>query len=258
MLPPEFRSFCHDPRRLLQEWESLTDTMGWRLGELHGADAARVVILENSAAASGRPGGLYISAGVHGDECAPVWALLEWMRSSWKEIPEDFPILLFPCLNPIGLAENTRRDGDGIDLNRHFHDTSLPLIASWQRVMAGRRFDLAVNLHEDYDATGIYLYELGRSAPIGDRLLRHAEAHISRETAAVIDGADFQDGLLFHGEDIEEVITGRLNGGYPEAIHLFLHHTDRSVTFETPSEHDLNRRIEAQFAFLKGLGELWG
>lgn len=255
MLAPELRGFSHNPRKLLQEWEALAALAGWKLGELHGEEEARVIHLENPAAAANRSGGLYLSAGVHGDECAPVWALLEWFRSNWESIPADFPVLVFPCLNPVGLAGNSRGNGAGIDLNRHFHNRALPLIADWQDHIAGRRFDLAVNLHEDFDATGIYLYELGRSAPIGDQLLRHAEAHIPRETASVIDGADFRDGLLFQGEDIADAIAERLDGGYPEAIQLFLHHTDRSITFETPSEHDLNRRIEAHFAFLNGLRE---
>lgn len=250
MLSPEFRSFCHNPGIVLREWEKLAGISGWELGELHGVEETRVICLENEAAASGRTGGIYVSAGVHGDECAPVWALLEWVRSNWSDIPDDLPVLVFPCMNPVGLSENTRRNGEGIDLNRHFHDSSLPLIARWQEKISGRRFDLAINLHEDFDATGVYLYELGRSAAIGETLIRSAEPHIPRETATLIDGADFAEGLLFHGDDIAEVISGRLNGGYPEAIQLFLHHTDRSITFETPSEHDLDRRIEAHFAFL--------
>lgn len=211
-----------------------------------------VLIVENEAAAAGETGGLYVSAGVHGDECAPVWALLEWVASA-PPLLKQIPITLFPCLNPVGLIENTRRDGAGVDLNRSFADTTVPVIAAWQQAVAGRRFDCSVNLHEDYDATGIYLYELTRRESRGDALLRACETHLLRDSAIIIDGSDFENGLLVRTSGIEQVVEEQLGGGYPEAILLFLKYAEVSYTFETPSESDLLRRIAAHRAFLEAV-----
>ncbi|HRQ90049.1 MAG TPA: M14 family metallocarboxypeptidase, partial [Bacteroidia bacterium] len=211
-----------------------------------------VIAIENPIAASGESGGLYLSAGVHGDECAPVWALLEWAESS-PEILRTRPVVLFPCLNPVGLIENTRRDGLGTDLNRCFEDASHPVIGAWQTFLSGRRFDTAINLHEDYDASGIYLYELTRQESRGEALLAACESLIPREPAPTIDGSPFTKGLLVRTEHVEQVVEEQLGGGYPEAIFLFFHHAATSHTFETPSELDLSRRIATHRAFLEAV-----
>lgn len=214
-----------------------------------------MICLENERAIRGEPGGLYLSAGVHGDECAPVWALLDWMASH-PPVLRDRPVILFPCLNPAGFRANTRSDGFGTDLNRSFADRRHPVIGAWQDSISGRRFDLAVNLHEDYDANGIYLYELTRDDSVGDGLLSACEGILPRETSPLIDGSEFERGLLVRTGDIEQVVAEQLGGGYPEAILLFLGYAESSFTFETPSERDLSLRIAAHRAFLDAVSLL--
>lgn len=244
----------HDYRYLLGRWKEVCQASGLRCETICEVGDLPVLKVENAASASGDLGGLYVSAGVHGDECAPVWALLDWVASR-PLILREKPAILFPCLNPAGLIGNTRHDGTGVDLNRSFADTSHPVIAAWQQAVSGRRFDASIHLHEDYDATGIYLYELTRNESLGDQLLFACEAHLIRDPAAVIDGSDFQKGLLVRTTGIEQVVEEQLGGGYPEAIVLFLKHAEVSYTFETPSEADLFRRIAAHRAFLEAVAE---
>jgi len=213
-----------------------------------------VIVVENDRSRANEPGGLYVSAGIHGDECAPVWGLLEWVAGNPPAL-RDRPVMIFPCLNPVGLIDNTRRDGFGVDLNRSFSDTANPLIDAWQKRLEGRCFDISVNLHEDYDCTGIYLYELSRDEARGDSLLAACEGIIPRESASEIDGSDFQNGVLVRTSEIEQIVEEQLGGSYPEAILLFLKYARYSYTFETPSEFDLPRRIAAQRAFLEAVTE---
>ncbi|MEQ1842746.1 MAG: M14 family metallocarboxypeptidase [Verrucomicrobiales bacterium] len=243
------RHSSHDYQLLLTRWEEVCRTAGLGCTSICTVGEQPVLKVENALAAAGWTGGLYASAGVHGDECAPVWGLLEWVASEPK-ILRQRPVTLFPCLNPVGLIENTRRDGAGVDLNRSFTDVAQPVIAAWQKALSGRYFDVSVNLHEDYDATGIYLYELTRDESKGDALLRACESHLPRESASVIDGSDFTNGLLVRTSGIEQVVEEHLGGGYPEAILLFLKYARTSYTFETPSESDLSRRITAHRSFL--------
>jgi len=246
------RHSSHDYPLLLTRWEEVCRAAGLDCTTICTVGGYPVLKVENALAATGETGGLYASAGVHGDECAPVWALLEWVASA-PEILRQRPVTLFPCLNPVGFIENTRRDGTGVDLNRSFTDVTQPVIAAWQTAVSGRCFDVAATLHEDYDATGIYLYELIRSESKGDGLLHACEIHLPRERASVIDGSDFTNGLLVRTSGIEAVVEEHLGGGYPEAILLYLNHAGSSYTFETPSEADLVRRIAAQRAFLEAL-----
>lgn len=242
----------HDVGFLLDHWEELIAKRGWKKTLIHNAGDWPVFAVENGPAEAGEVGGIYVSAGVHGDECAPPWALLEWAESHAKELGQ-FPFLIFPCLNPQGIAENTRVDGGGIDLNRNFQNAEIPIIAAWQNFLAERKFRVAVNLHEDYDATGTYLYELARSHSIGHRLLSACEKWIARETVAEVDGSEFDNGLLCREVDenvLRQVVEEDLEGGWPEAIWLYLDHTEDSFTFETPSELELSRRIAAHREFL--------
>lgn len=200
------------------------------------------------------PGAAYLSAGVHGDECAPTWALLQWAEENSQRL-SGRAITILPCLNPVGLEENTRFDGDGIDLNRHFQNREIPVIAAWQEYLEGRRFDVALHLHEDYDATGIYLYEVARREPRGEGILAACESVIPRETAETVDGSAFENGLLRQDRDLDEVIENDLEGGWPEALYVYLQHETDSYTFETPSEEGLEKRIEAHRRCLRCLVE---
>ncbi|MAS97113.1 MAG: hypothetical protein CMO55_28310 [Verrucomicrobiales bacterium] len=244
----------HDFSLLLWRWESFVEKVGWKIDVIAKASDRKVIAIQNEKAANGDLGGLYISAGVHGDECAPVWALLQWCEA--KEYPKDRPITLFPCLNPHGLVENTRGDHLGIDLNRSFQHQSHPVVAAWMRFLQGRKFDTAVNLHEDYDSTGIYLYELARRGSPGDELLKACEDIIPREASGMVDGNPFENGLLRREaaeEELRQIVEAELEGGWPEAIWLYLFHAENSFTFETPSEMALERRIKAHRRFLNAL-----
>ncbi|RPF93200.1 MAG: hypothetical protein CBB78_000345 [Roseibacillus sp. TMED18] len=45
-------------------------------------------------------------------------------------------------------------------------------------------------------------------------------------------------------------------GGMPEAGHLFLNHARTALTFETPSEYSLYRRVQCHVRFLNGLADI--
>ena len=218
----------HDFPELLSRWEKVASGIGIELLEIARVDDYSVPALEKGQPGAGFP--IYISAGVHGDECAPVWALLHWAEDH-IEFLKSHPFLIFPCLNPEGFIGNTRTDGGGIDLNRGFQDASIPVIGEWRRVVGGKRFLRCLNLHEDYDAKGTYLYEISRVEGVGRQILDDCREIIVCHPEPEIEGQLFEDGLCRHeGDGIREVVEEDLGGGYPEAIYLFLHHTEISLT----------------------------
>lgn len=196
---------------------------------------------------------LYLCAGVHGDEPAGVWGLLEWAEAN-VEMLRERPALILPCFNPWGLVHNRRSDAGGNDLNRNFQQTDLPLIAAWHALMGDRQFELALHLHEDYDARGLYLYEL--TAPelnLGEQGLAACEAIVPRDPRREIEENEFENGILRRTGDVEKIVEEQLEGGYPEAIFVFLHHARSAITFETPSEDSLWRRVQAHRRFVEAL-----
>lgn len=192
-------------------------------------------------------GGVYISAGIHGDEPASSEALIFWAEKHARRLAR-WPLLLFPCLNPWGLRNNCRFDAAGLDLNRAFHREDSAIISALKIIVQPHRFDLALMLHEDYDGQGFYLYEIQRDAPYwGEDLLAVAAREIVIDPRRKIDGRKAATGLIRRRFDRKRF--ERL--GFPEAIWLHEYHARRSLTIETPSEFALDQRVRAHVAVIE-------
>ena len=243
----------HDFTHLKERWEKLASKTSLLLETISTTPSGEpVLVLENEITLEDT---IYISAGIHGDECAPVWGLLHWAEQN-QEILHKVPLTLLPCLNPQGMLENTRVDQDGNDLNRSMTDRSIEMVAGWQDKIHHRRFSRCLHLHEDYDSLGNYLYELCDTPRLGRKILESCAQYIPIDLRPKIEGYDFDRGLLHHTKfDVaKSVAETEFEGAEP--CQLFLHHTDLSITFETPSELDLNLRIathiQAIDTFVKG------
>ena len=243
----------HDPAYLLRRWRSVARKAKLRIIDLKSETPHPVVALCNRHSAPG--GGLYLSAGIHGDEPAAVQGLLQWAEENVCFLREQ-PVFIVPCLNPWGLINNRREDPEGRDLNRCFDRPEVPVIGAILELISGREFTFAVSLHEDFDADGIYLYELARRGEsLGPGLLKKAAETIPRHQGRV-DGRVPSDGVLRRTRGMAGIVSEI--GGMPEAIHLFLNGARSALTFETPSEYSLYRRVQCHVRFLEGVASLVG
>ena len=232
----------HDVPHIVARWRSLARRLRWKIDVIHTAGGFPVLHLQSRAA--GDP--FYISTGVHGDEAGSVIGLLEWVERRALSISR-LPLSVFPLFNPVGLAANTRTDGDGLDLNRTFHRTDHPHIAAWLQATAGRKFRLSACLHEDYDAQGCYCYELTGTVPVADKILAKVGRVLPRDARKNIDGRTATRGV------IQRKYPPLNLPGMPEAIALYVASGTPSLTFETPSEFALTDRAAAHGAFLDGV-----
>lgn len=194
-----------------------------------------------------RAGGLYISAGIHGDEPAAPTALALWAETRLAALASRLPVMILPCLNPWGLVNNQRTDARGRDLNRLFDRDDVPPIRELKRLLTGWRFGFVLNLHEDYDAQGIYGYELhGRPPDWGPPLLKACSKIIPIDPRRNIEGRPFKNGLMIRRRQFERIPL------HPENIYFHLRgYTQHSMTFETPSEFSLARRVRAHVLLIE-------
>ncbi len=239
----------HDARALIRCWRQAVKGTPFRLQTLGTKDGYPLIQITNRQKRPSDKPGLYVSAGIHGDEPAPPWGLLDWFeRGGYAKLGER-PLLLFPCLNPLGLVENRRGDGEDRDLNRLFDQCDLSPIREVRQSIAQRRFQLALCLHEDYDAQGAYVYDLNRQGDIASArtlLQRASTRQIPLDGRTRIDGRKADQGVLFRRR-----LDLRTVPGLPEAVFLYLNgYADRTLTFETPSEFSLPHRIEVHSRFL--------
>lgn len=190
---------------------------------------------------------VYLSAGVHGDEPAPPWALLRLMQEGFFD--DRCTWYICPLLNPTGFLQQTRENAAGMDLNRDYKTPqSLEVKAHVAWLQRQPPFDLILCLHEDWEAKGFYLYELN---PLNRPSLAHvmveaARAHVPIETAAVIDGREAAGPGI-----IRPVSDPLLRDTWPEAIYLRHHHGPLDYTLETPSALPLELRITTQCAVIR-------
>lgn len=190
---------------------------------------------------------LYISAGIHGDEPAGTEGLLQWAENN-RKLLSKIPLVLYPCLNPWGLIENSRLNLRGNDLNRSWDKSGEVTISEVIERTEHACFSLAVNLHEDYDADGIYLYEppAGKKRDdLASRILNAGRKYIPIDSRKKIEGRWAKNGI------IRPSPSSLPKEGLPEAAFLQKFRSDRTFVFETPSEYDLRTRVQAQVAMLE-------
>jgi hypothetical protein len=153
---------------------------------------------------------------------------------------------LCPLLNPTGFVRGTRDNAQGLDLNRDYkHLVSAEIRAHVAWLERQPNFDFTICLHEDWESTGFYLYELNPAdrPSLVDPMLTAVERVCAIETAAVIDGRE----SVARGI-IRPIADPLQREQWPEAIYLVAHHTKLTYTLESPSALALPTRIAALHA----------
>jgi predicted deacylase len=191
---------------------------------------------------------VYISTGIHGDEPAgPLAALRLLQEDPW---PDDAAIWLCPCLNPTGFPLNRRENASGIDLNRDYRHLQSPEVrAHIDWLQRQPRFDLALCLHEDWEAAGFYVYETNpdHRPSFADKMIEAASKVCPVDTSSVIENWPAQNGV------IRPNINPADRPRWPEAIYLITQKTRQSYTLEAPSDYPLPARVAALAAAVRAV-----
>ena len=189
---------------------------------------------------------VYLSAGMHGDEPAGPLAILALLRR--KELaPVNW--IICPMLNPTGCAAYTRENDRGIDQNRDYYERSSIEIfhhaAWWEK--QHRMPDLFLSLHEDWESSGFYFYEINLHEDypaMAREMLAAVSPIVSIEPEIVVDDHQVREpGWIFHEAEAD------FPDLWPEAIFMAKLGCPLSFTLETPSlARKLDQRISAHLA----------
>ena len=242
------------PAAFVRELEELARARGWPLSYLSPTAASPRPWLRLTSSSDAPL--LYLSAGIHGDEVAGPLAVLEMLKQ--PDFFDGVHATLFPLLNPEGLARGVRENLDGIDLNRDYRNTrSGEILGHLEVLRTLPRFDAAMFLHEDFEETGAYLYELNDEMPegLGHRLIAAMARHVPIDLRAEIEEVPARGGVLQREDIILKLGAIEERPEWPEAIYLNLNHTKVSITTETPMLQPLTDRVAAQVAAVRALIE---
>jgi len=189
-----------------------------------------------------------LSAGIHGDEPAGVYALLDFLNGPILEY-SNLNFSVFPCLNPWGFEHDSRYNANGNDINRCFvRNNSHTAVTLKNHIRNKSGYLFALNLHEDNtfmkvdgfqferNPRGFYVYETPLN---GSRLgfpltvkLRSAGIEICADNE--IYGEKNEDGV---------VITLSNDGEFEGFLEK---HTKDVLVTETPTCWPLEKRVHAQ------------
>lgn len=231
-----------DPVAFVRRFEAASQRAGFQV-ERFCEIAGCALLAATKRTPAPRPR-IYLSAGIHGDEPAGPLALLALLeRGAFDERAVWF---LCPLLNPAGFLRRSRENAEGLDLNRDYKaQKSAEIRAHARWLLRQPNFDLTICVHEDWESTGFYLYELNPAnrQSLAETIIEEVEPLCPIDPAPVIDGRPVSERGI-----IRPVNDPLAREQWPEAIYLRAHHTQLSYTLETPSAFPLDQRVAAHAA----------
>jgi len=225
------------PAELISRFDEAGRSHGFRVEPLTTVAGCPLIALTKRAPGP-RPR-CYVSSGVHGDEPSGPLALLNLLESGFFD--DRAVWFLMPLLNPTGFERGTRENAQGIDLNRdyrHRHTSEVAAHVHWLQYQP--RFNVSFCLHEDWESTGYYLYELNPDGlpTLAEPIIARVGRKFPIDLHETIDGRPASGGIIRPDSD------PILRDYWPEAIYLRSHHSSRGYTLESPSSQPLEQRIE--------------
>ena len=195
------------------------------------------------ASPAGTPKHVLITGGVHGDEPAGVEAVLQFLARDNTALLKNFSFLVIPCINPYGYVHNTRETINDIDINRAFETEGVAEVALVKEALGETQFSLAIDFHEDYDATGFYLYEGKR-----DEKYIGPELAIAAKAIGSIDPDDPGEDAPDLAEGVYKVATSwGTQGLAPYLLHF---HSEHVIISETPTDWHFEQRAALHLTIL--------
>ncbi len=206
---------------------------------------------------------IYVSAGIHGDEPAGVECalrLIELLADHDKHNPfpfNEYNWLISPCDNPYGYERDIRENAAGLDLNRMFETPTLCpetafIAEALQRKQSVRvekfnsnntigekaAIELALDLHEDCDSNGFYLWERRTSQcfPIGNVIVKNVVGLCSINQDSLIENHRNENGVI----TLLDKVTTK---GWTRGRYLAEQVNTRCLILETPTQLDWETRI---------------
>jgi murein peptide amidase A len=197
----------------------------------------------------GNPRRALISAGIHGDEPAGIETILFFLENKYySPYLTNWEITLLPCINPHGYEYGIRENHNGKDLNRLFKETQPETEVFFAQSVLSTPFELTIELHEDNESSGYYLYQKGingKDDKIGLDIIDAIKNIMPINLDDEIDGTSADHGV------IEKAIDMSKMDWWPMALYGLSNGVERCLTLETASKFDMEIRVDAHLTAIK-------
>ena len=190
-----------------------------------------------------------ISAGIHGDEPGGIESILNFLKNNeYLDYINEWEITLLPCINPYGYEFGTRTNHQGKDLNRLFKLKNPPEEVVFAQSILETDFKLIIDLHEDNESHGYYLYQTGLSKTyekIGLEILNSLEGIMPINLETEIAGSQADQGIIGKALEILSMDCWQM------ALYGLSKGTQMCLTLETSSLFDMETRVHAHLTAIK-------
>ena len=191
----------------------------------------------------GNPKRALIAAGIHGNEPAGVHALFAFLQKKhYRRFITNWELTFLPCINPSGYELGTRENYENIDLNRKFRAKSPPLEVKFVKTVFNKPYDMTLELHEDIDSPGYYLYQTmdsKKKTTFGHQILNRVKDVIPINMNATIEEMQAEGGVIKASVDPKKMKW------WPMAIYSMAKGTQYFLTLETPTMFPMKTRVAA-------------
>ncbi len=192
---------------------------------------------------------ILISGGIHGDEPAGVETICTFLENKlYRDFLKDWEFTLLPCINPSGFEAGTRNNLNDVDLNRKFKEKTVPQEVSFARNIVNRPYDLDLELHEDTDSPGYYIYQKDLAeelSPLGRAILDRVESVHPLNLAEEIEEIPAARGLLSRLSGPEEMEW------WPMALYANVQGCRHVFTLESSPSLPMDVRVKAHLTAIK-------
>ena len=201
------------------------------------------------ALGKGKPLRALITAGIHGDEPGGIESIFYYLRNKeYLDYINEWEITLLPCINPYGYEFGTRTNHQGKDLNRLFMVKNPPLEVIFAQSILNTGFNLIIDLHEDNESQGYYLYQNGldkKYEKIGLEIINSLDGIMPINLESEIAGSEAYQGVIGKNLEISSM------DWWPMALYGLSKGTKMCLTLETSSLFDMKIRIRAHLTAIK-------
>jgi murein peptide amidase A len=197
----------------------------------------------------GNPRRVLISAGIHGDEPAGIDTILSFLENHhYSSYINNWEITLLPCINPHGYEYGIRENHDEKDLNRLFKEAESETEVSFAQSVLSTLFELTIELHEDNESSGYYLYQKGinlKDDKVGFEIIDAIKNIMPINMDDEIDGTSAYHGVIGKAIDMYKM------DWWPMALYGLSKGVERCLTLETASQFDMETRVDAHLTAIK-------
>jgi len=197
----------------------------------------------------GNPRRALISGGIHGDEPGGVETICAFLENKlYTNFLKNWEFTLLPCINPSGYEAGTRNNFNDIDLNRKFKEDQVPREVAFVKNVLDQPYDLDLELHEDIDSPGYYLYQKDQTndlSSIGRVILDRVESIHPLNLAEEIEEVPAERGLLSRLSEPDEMEW------WPMALYAYKRGCSHAFTLETSTALPMDVRINAHLSAIE-------